>query len=141
MPGRRGYLFAESMHRADLWRESEISRKAAPVLRTLTDKRQAFVRLYVEQGQRNGERAALRAGFGLASAANGGRAAAVMACWLRKRADIQKAIREVVSERAHENRRIRQQINAIEAELDRRARIGAAGFESETALRESMAGI
>ena len=112
---------AESMHRADLWRESEIRRKAAPVLPTLTKQRRAFVRLYVEQGKRNGERAALRAGYGRASAANGGRAAAVYASRLLKRADIQKAMRELDSERAHENRRIRQQIKAIEAELDRRA--------------------
>ena len=121
MPGRRGYLMAESMHRAELWREGELRRKAAPILPTLTDKQRAFVRLYVEQGKRNGERAALRAGYGVASAANGGRSAAVSASRLLKRADIQKAIREVVSERAERLRRDQTMLAALESELERRA--------------------
>ena len=138
LKGRRGYLHAVWLYQCHLRFERRQQRKAAPVLPTLTAQRRAFVRFYVEQGKRNGERAALRAGYGVDSAANGGRAAAVYACRLLKRADIQKAIRELVSERA-------ERLRAIETELKRRredrAMLEAVGIESMTELCESMAGL
>lgn len=57
---------------------------------TLTDRQAAFVCVYAESG--NGERAALAAGYGVLSVSRGGRAAAVAACRLLKRADIRDAI-------------------------------------------------
>ena len=93
--GRRGHLQAVQMHRWEIkrgqqWREAE----RPPMLRLANDKQRAFVRYFVEQGERNAERAAIRAGYCAGSTARGGRAAAVYASTLRKRPDIQAAIRQ-----------------------------------------------
>ena len=109
-------------HAERLWR-GEIARgqRAASALSLLTTKRQAFVRYYVEQGQRNAERAALRAGIGAESAANGGRAASVYACRLLKRDEVQAAIRELVIEAGRKRMSDQKMLAALLAELDRRA--------------------
>ena len=138
MGGSRGYLHAMHLHQWELRRAREWERKAAPILPALTDMQQAFVRLYIEQGQRNATQAARLAGYGEQSMANGGSAARVAGCRLLKRADIQKAIREVVSERAERLRRDRALLAALEAERDRRAMLEAMGVESMAELRESM---
>ena len=123
MGGRRGYLHAVRLHQWEVRRARQWTRKSAPILRTLTDMQQAFVRFYVEQGQRNATQAARRAGYGEQSTANGGGAARVAGCRLLKRADIQKAIREIVSERAERRRKLQRELKALKAEKHRRAMI------------------
>ena len=120
MGGRRGYLHAVRLHQWEVRRARQWARKSAPILRTLTDMQQAFVRFYVEQGQRNATQAARRAGYGVQSTANGGSAPRVAGCLLLKRADIQKAIREVESELADRLRRDRELLAALKAEQERR---------------------
>ena len=86
---------ALSLHRIEQDRDKRIAQAAAAVLPDLDRKARAFVQKYVDLGaHRCGERAALMAGYGKISAYQGGRSAAVKACNLLKRADIQKAIRE-----------------------------------------------
>ena len=72
------------------------SKRAKPVLPKLDKRKRLFIQKYVELGASwgAGERAAIMAGYGKISAYQGGRSAAVRACNLLKRADIQRAIRE-----------------------------------------------
>ena len=117
-------------HAERLWR-CEIVRDQPPAsaLSLLTIKQQAFVRYYVEQGQRNASQAARLAGYGEQSTVNGSSAARVAGCLLLKRDDVQAAIREVadelVSERAEQRRRDQEMLAALQAELDRRAMLRA----------------
>ena len=93
--GRRGHLGAMDMQRWEIERVRRKREARRPAMsRLANDMQRSFVAYLVEQGQRNAERAALRAGYGVVSAANGGRAAAVAGCRLLKRTDIQAAIRE-----------------------------------------------
>ena len=141
-PGRRGYLGAMDMRRWEIERARRQSDARLPVMpRLANDRLRAFVRFYVEQGQRNGERAAIRAGYGVASAAKGGRAAAVKASMLRKRPNIQAAIREVAREQAKQRRRDQERQAAAVAEREQRATVRALGYESVAeliAVTESM---
>ena len=87
---------ALSLYRIEQDRDKRIAQAAAAVLPDLDRKARAFVQKYVELGAKHGagERAALMAGYGKISAYHGGRSAAVRACNLLKRADIQRGIRE-----------------------------------------------
>lgn len=87
---------ALSMYQVEQEQAQREARAAEPAFPKLTDKRRAFVQKYVELGASwgAGERAALLAGYGKISAAQGGRAASVHACNLLKRPDVLQAIRE-----------------------------------------------
>ena len=85
-----------SLHRVEQDRRDKAVEAAQPVLPKLDNRKRLFIQKYVELGASWGvaEKAALMAGYGKISASQGGRSAAVKACVLLKRADIQKAIRE-----------------------------------------------
>ena len=85
-----------SLHRVEQDRRDKAVEAAQPVLPKLDNRKRLFIQKYVELGAKWGvaEKAALMAGYGKISASQGGRSAAVKACVLLKRADIQKAIRE-----------------------------------------------
>ena len=87
---------ALSLHRAEQDRRDKAIEAAQAVLPKLDNRKRLFIQKYVELGAKwgAGERAAIMAGYGKISAYQGGRSAAVRACNLLKRADIQKAIRE-----------------------------------------------
>ena len=87
---------ALSLHRAEQDRRDKAIEAAQAVLPKLDNRKRLFIQKYVELGASwgAGERAAIMAGYGKISASQGGRSAAVRACNLLKRADIQKAIRE-----------------------------------------------
>ena len=87
---------ALSLNRVEQDRRDRAIEAAAAVLPKLNKRALVFVKKYVELGAKwgAGERAAIMAGYGKISAYQGGRSAAVRACNLLKRADIQKAIRE-----------------------------------------------
>ena len=84
------------LHRVEQDRRDKAVEAAQPVLPKLDNRKRLFIQKYVELGASWGvaEKAALMAGYGKISASQGGRSAAVKACVLLKRADIQKAIRE-----------------------------------------------
>ena len=85
-----------SLHRAEQERRDRAIEAAEAVLPKLDNRKRLFIQKYVELGASwgAGERAAIMAGYGKISASQGGRSAAVRACNLLKRADIQRAIRE-----------------------------------------------
>ena len=85
-----------SLQRIEQDRRDKAIEAAQPVLPKLDNRKRLFIQKYVELGASwgAGERAALMAGYGKISAYQGGRSAAVRACNLLKRADIQRAIRE-----------------------------------------------
>ena len=87
---------ALSLNRVEQDRRDKAIEAAAAVLPKLNKRALAFVKKYVDLGAKwgAGEQAALMAGYGKISAHQGGRSAAVKACNLLKRADIQKGIRE-----------------------------------------------
>ena len=87
---------ALSLHRAEQDRRDKAIEAAQAVLPKLDNRKRLFIQKYVELGAKwgAGERAAIMAGYGKISAYQGGRSAAVRACNLLKRADIQRAIRE-----------------------------------------------
>ena len=114
-------------HVADLRKACE----AEPVP-SLTDRQAAFVRAYVESG--NGERAALAAGYGALSASRGGRAAAVAACRLLRRAGIRDAIAAAIE--AAKRKALKA---AVRAELARRRVQQAAHRESLIAALAPLA--
>ena len=93
----------------------------APALPQLDRRARTFVKKYVELGgHRCGERAALMAGYGKISAYQGGRSAAVKACILLKRHDIQQAIREEYQAMLYRNEQL--QLEA-ERRAERRAMV------------------
>ena len=98
--GKGRYRFfrsmALSMYRVEQDRRDRAIEAAAAVLPKLNKRALVFVKKYVELGAKwgAGEQAALMAGYGKISASQGRRSAAVRACNLLKRADIQRAIRE-----------------------------------------------
>ena len=98
--GKGRYRFFRSMalgmYRVEQDRRDRAIEAAAAVLPTLDSRKRLFVEKYVELGASwgAGEQAAIMAGYGKISAYHGGRSAAVRACNLLKRADIQRAIRE-----------------------------------------------
>ena len=85
-----------SLQRIEQDRRDKAVEAAQPVLPKLDNRKRLFIQKYVELGASwgAGERAAIMAGYGKISAYQGGRSAAVRACNLLKRADIQRAIRE-----------------------------------------------
>ena len=110
--------YDREISRAKLRAEIE-EREGAPALPQLTDLQRAFVHHYVANGG-NGERAAIKAGYSKESTARGSRAAAVAACRLLKRSDIQHAIGEAKTEQVRQAR-MRQIKSAIENVLRHRA--------------------